>query len=261
VTHFFRLDRLFCWLCLACSCQHLIVFLLCYCVCAPAQMGRTMALGTSIGSFAASLPRDKTHGTPGTYNHYNSMDTQVLGQVLLSVMDPGVTLTQYLEEKIWSQVGFEADVHWLLDGDVDTGTELAFGTLNARTRDFARFGWLFLNDGRSPATGEQILPAAWVKASVTPDAPYLMPGAPESLHDTPFGYGYQWWIPEPNGRNDPGEFFALGIYGQTIYVNPQQRIVVARNSAWAGFNDDNDIPSAQEFIELARAIAAQYGSM
>ena len=72
-------------------------------------------------------------------------------------------------------MGAEADAHWMLDNEHDQ-TELAFGTLNARTRDYARFGWLYLNEGRSPLDGAQLVPESWVRASVTPDGPHVQPG-------------------------------------------------------------------------------------
>lgn len=62
------------------------------------------------------------------------MDTQVLSQILKAVLN-GTTLTQYLQDKLWTQVGMEADAAWLLDADVETGMELGFGTLNAVVRN------------------------------------------------------------------------------------------------------------------------------
>jgi len=42
------------------------------------------------------------------------------------------------------------------------------------------------------------------------------------------GYGYQWWIPE----QPKGDFMALGVYGQYIYVNPKKRVVIVKTSAF-----------------------------
>jgi CubicO group peptidase (beta-lactamase class C family) len=156
----------------------------------------------------------------------------------------------------------EADVAWLLDADEKDGMELAFGSLNARTRDYARFGWLYLNQGRSPLDGAQIVPEAWVRDSTTPDAPHLQPGR-HDLHDYPFGYGYQWWIPEPTksltlaGQVIKKEFMALGIYGQSIYINVDDNVVVARNAAWPNFKD-GAIASFEETVGLSRAIAVHF---
>jgi CubicO group peptidase (beta-lactamase class C family) len=98
------------------------------------RMGRTIALGSSINEFAASL---KSQRKSGEYHHYVSMDTQVLGMVLQQVT--GMTPSAYLEEKIWKKIGMQSDAKWLVD---DYGMELVFGTLNVTLRDFARFGRL-----------------------------------------------------------------------------------------------------------------------
>ena len=180
------------------------------------RMGRTVALGKSLNAFACSL---KTERPPGTYCHYVSMDTQVLGIVLKVVT--GKTPTEYLEEKIWRRIGMEHDARWLVD---DTGMELVFGTLNASLRDYGRFGRLYMNGGNW--NGEQIVSKEWVEESVTMDGPHVQAGK-NDCSDYADGYGYQWWIPqEPDG-----DFFACGIHGQYIYIHPQQKVVIVKTSA------------------------------
>lgn len=229
------------------------------------RMGRTLAFGGSIQAFVKSLKREIE---PGTKNHYISMDTQALGLVLRAAT--GMTLTEYLQEKLWPHVGMEADVRWSLDNEVDQ-MELAFGTLHAVTRDYARFGWLYLNQGKSPLDGKQLIPMAWVKDSVTPDAPHLQPGdhghPPWGLrmyepHDPALGYGYQFWIPgHPDDIKNPsssklgGEYMAIGVYNQFIYVSPEHGVVIAKNSAYPFFNDDDN---EEQSIEAFRAIAAKF---
>jgi len=41
-----------------------------------------------------------------------------------------------------------------------------------------------------------------------------------------FGYGYQWWT-MPNGR-----FAALGIFGQSIMIDPAKKLVVVMSGSW-----------------------------
>ncbi len=53
------------------------------------------------------------------------------------------------------------------------------------------------------------------------------------------------------------EFMALGIYGQSIYVNVDDSVVVARNSAWPNFKD-GAIASFEETVGLSRAIAVHF---
>ena len=113
-------------------------------------------------------------------------------------------------------------------------------------RDFAKIGSLYLHEGFW--NGKQIVPKEWVHSSVTPDAPHIQPG--ES-----FGYGYQWWIPQ----SADGEFMAIGVYNQYIYINPATKTVVVKLSANPHFNDANYIPSSDyASLELFRAIAATF---
>ncbi|MFA5519419.1 MAG: 6-aminohexanoate hydrolase, partial [Spirochaetota bacterium] len=83
----------------------------------------------------------------------------------------------------------------------------------------------------------------------TPDAPHLMPGV-NPYSEWVLGYGYQWWIPE----NSDGEFLAIGIYGQAIYVYPRYNIVIVKTSAYPDYNKDGQAMEL-ESIEVFRAIA------
>jgi CubicO group peptidase (beta-lactamase class C family) len=180
------------------------------------RFGRAFAMGSSLEGFAKSLKRDKT---PGTYCHYVSIDTQVLGLLLIKLT--GKTLTAYLDEKLWQPLGMEGKCEFLVD---KKGVELALGGLNMTLRDYAKLGQLYLHKGNF--NGKQIVSEEWVKMAITPDAPHLMPGPnPNSSHT--YGYGFQWWIPEV----DEGDFFAAGIYNQYIYVQPKLNLVIVALSA------------------------------
>jgi CubicO group peptidase (beta-lactamase class C family) len=195
----------------------------------------------SINEFVAGLPSERK---PGTFNQYVSADTQVLSMVLNGATKK--SLTEYMQSKLWSHLGVEYSAKWLTD---PTGTEMAFGGLNATLRDYARFGLLYLNQGRN-FQGKQLVPVSWIKASVTPDAPHLMPGRNNPGSNWPMGYGYQWWIPE----NPQGDFTAIGIYGQFIYVHPGHNVVIAKSSAYVDYNNSGD-EMEFESMEAFRAIA------
>ncbi|MBW1849354.1 MAG: serine hydrolase [Deltaproteobacteria bacterium] len=198
----------------------------------------------SLNEFVGNLQNEQK---PGTFNKYVSADTQVLGMVLAGATKK--SLTDYMQEKLWSRLGAEYDAEWLTD---PTGTEMAFGGLNATLRDYARFGLLYLNRGIN-FKGEQLVSARWVKASVTPDAPHLMPGKDNPNSSWPMGYGYQWWIPE----NPEGDFTAIGIYGQFIYVHPKYNVVIAKTSAYVDYNntgDEMEFESMEAFRAIARGL-------
>ncbi len=195
----------------------------------------------SVFEFTAHL---KSERPQGTVNQYVSADTQVLAMVLEGAT--GVPIQKYFQDRLWSKLGAEADAYWLTDS---TGEVVAAGGLNAVLRDFARFGLVYMNDGRN-YRGEQIVPTRWVHDSVTPDAPHLMPGRPMSGGKVPYGYGYQWWIPaEPQG-----DFVGVGIYGQFIYVNPVKRVVIVKTSAYANYNVDG-AAMKDETIHMFQSLA------
>ncbi|HRG80020.1 MAG TPA: serine hydrolase, partial [Cyclobacteriaceae bacterium] len=129
-------------------------------------MGRYFALGMPMADFAKRLKRARE---PGTYNLYVSIDTQVLGMILTKAT--GRSITDYMNEKLWSQIGAESEAYWIID---KSGMEFAIGGLNATARDYAKIGQLFLDSGRWQ--GKQVVPEEWVIASVTPDAPHVKPG-------------------------------------------------------------------------------------
>jgi CubicO group peptidase (beta-lactamase class C family) len=206
------------------------------------RLWRSLALGATMDDVVAARDRDRP---PGTRNHITGIDTQVLAMVLREAT--GRTLTAYMEEKLWSRIGVEADADWLVDG---SGMELAFCGLNALLRDYARFGLLYLNDGKN-FRAQQIIPTHWIRASVTPDRPRRMPDAGHPASSHPHGYGYHWWLPEPAD----GHYCAIGEYGQFIYIHPRCRVVVVKISADTNrYQPGND--GTHESLAAFRAIAA-----
>ena len=200
------------------------------------RWGRDFSLGNSQDAFAATLKNDIE---PGTVNHYVSINTHVLGMVLTQAT--GRSITDYMQEKLYKPMGMEHNGLWIIDGQ---GMEMALGGLNLTLRDFAKLGSLYLHDGTF--NGQEIVPASWVADSRTMDQPHLLPG-------NDFGYGYQWWMV----GGDSGEFMAMGVYGQYIYINPETNTVIVKNSANPFYNDTSYIPSS-DFAHLAlfRALSA-----
>ena len=208
------------------------------------RFGRIFALGGSLNEFAATLTRENA---PGTFNRYNSTDTQVLGMMLTEAT--GRSITDYMTEKLWHPMGAESEAWWLLDSE---DMEMAFGGLNATARDYAKIGELYRLGGR--LNGQQIVPEAWATSSVRPDAPHLLPGKDNPASDYEIGYGYQWWVPE----GDEGEFSAIGVYNQFVFVNPTRGTVIVKLSANSDYGVTSDESSYRELetIELFRAINA-----
>lgn len=202
---------------------------------------RSFAFGDSQDEFAATLKRERA---PGTYNHYVSINTHVLGMILVKAT--GKSLTDYLQEKIWQKIGMEYNAYWIADNE---GMEMALGGLNATLRDYAKIGKLFMQNGNWE--GQQIVPADWVKASITPDAPHLQPDSKDSA-DQGLGYGYQWWVTD----GEEGEFMAIGVFHQLIYMNPTTQTIIVKNSANPVYLDFGNVYSNELVtLELFREIA------
>jgi CubicO group peptidase (beta-lactamase class C family) len=184
----------------------------------------------------------------GTRFRYASSDSQVLGLVLTNAVQQ--PLAEYLSDKIWRPMGAEANATWLLD---KAGYETGYCCINARLRDFARFGMLLANYGA--IDGKQIIPAEWVEAATTPSAPYLKVGVATPNN----GYGYQTWIlgskgGRPRAGGDPVRFAALGVHGQAIFIDPARKLVVVHTAVWA---DGNDRAERGAQFKLLEAIYAK----
>ena len=202
------------------------------------RMGRLMALGGSFDDFARSLVKEREQGT---FMHYVSIDTHVLGMVLRAAT--GEPIVDYFKTQLWDKIQPEASTYYITD---DTGEPMVLGGLTMRSRDYLKIGKLFRDGGRW--NGEQVIPESWVQQSVTPDAPHLMPGKRDTA-DSKLGYGYQWWLPE----NADQEFMALGIYDQFIYIDQKSNVVIVKNSANINFTD-NDYESTDESIAFFRSV-------
>ncbi len=151
----------------------------------------------------------KIEATPGSSFKYSSGDSQVLGMVLEAALKE-TTISEYLEEKIWQPLGMEYDATWSLDREKN-GVEKTFCCLNARARDFAKLGRLYLNKGNW--NGKQIVSKQWVEKSTKID----------STDGNVAYYQHQWWLNEKDNS-----FEAVGILGQRIYVNPEKNVVIVR---------------------------------
>lgn len=172
-----------------------------------------------------SIKKMKLKLEPGTQFEYVSGNSQLLGLVLERALKDR-TISSYLEEKIWKPLEMEYDASWSLDRKKD-GLEKTFCCLNARARDYAKIGRLYLNEGNWD--GHQIVSKEWVKRSTMVD----------TTNGSVWYYQYQWWLPTTTG-----DFIAEGILGQYIYVNPEKKLIIIRLGKNEGKADWTDILSA-----------------
>ncbi len=191
----------------------------------------------------------KIEEAPGLSYEYQSINTQILAIVLERAT--GRQLHSYFEEKIWQPLGMEYDATWNVDSKKNQIPK-GFCCLNARARDFAKLGRLYLKNGNWE--GNQIISQEWIDLSIKPN---FKNGC----------YQYQWYSEESSLRDENGKiayfpdsaaavskiensyqeaiasaknegqyyvnecgpaFMAIGILGQYIYVDPEQGLVMVR---------------------------------
>jgi CubicO group peptidase (beta-lactamase class C family) len=190
----------------------------------------------SILGLMRMLPRA---GEPGTIWNYNTGETQVVGELIHAAVKRPVA--QYLSESIWSKFGMESDATWWLESP--NGQEIGGSGLSATLRDYGRFGLFFLNGG---VVGEKsILPEGWIAEA----------GSPKTISGKKVDYGYMWWIPDSSANPvHAGAFLAEGIFGQYIYLNPAEKVVVVVWSARPKPTGSDTINDEDFFAAVVKAL-------
>lgn len=144
---------------------------------------------------------------PGERFNYSTGETDLAGVVLRAAI--GNNLSTYLTTKIWENM-MESPAWWATHGY--GGGERGGCCIYATLRDYGRLGLFAMNDGVLP-DGTRVVPEGWIAESTAP--------SPASN-----GYGYFWWL------QGDDVFKAVGIYGQSIYINPADDLVIVGLSAW-----------------------------
>lgn len=166
----------------------------------------------AIVSYMNALPRA---GAPGSIWNYSTGESFLIGALLEGATNK--PLATYLSETLWSRLGMEQDATWWLEAPGGMG--LAGGGLGATLRDYGRFGLFVQQDG--VLDGQRIVPEGWFREA----------GSAHVIGGKSVDYGYFWW-PIPAG--DPihqGAFEAVGIFGQHLYINPNEKLVIVVLSA------------------------------
>ncbi len=150
---------------------------------------------------------------PGTRWDYSSGDSMLLSTILERAQ--GLTAFQYARQHLLNPIGAQG-INWYPD---PAGHTVGGWGVEATLRDYARFGYLFLKQGRWD--GQQIIPQQWVHESTRPARPSV-----------PW-YGYQWWLADSIQRAGgpqvpPDLFLAWGIYTQQLYIIPSHDLVIVR---------------------------------
>lgn len=185
-------------------------------------------------------------GEHGQAFGYKTINTDVLGWLISRVT--GQSLTEVLSTRIWSRLGMEQDAYFTVDS---IGTPFAGGGLNAGLRDLARFGQLMLEQGR--VNGEQLVPGRVIdriRAGGSKDA--FAAGGYAALPG--WSYRSMWWIT----HNEHGAYMGRGVHGQSLYIDPTARMVIARFASHpVAANAQNDPTTLPAYHAVAKHLRAE----
>jgi CubicO group peptidase (beta-lactamase class C family) len=166
-------------------------------------------LGHEPGAILTLMGELAYHSAPGARWNYSTGETHIAGALVRAAT--GKWVADYLSEKLWMPLGMESDATWWLESE--SGLEVGGSGLSATLRDYTRFGQFLLKQGI--VDGQQVVPDGFVKRA----------GTRTVIAGKTVNYGYGLWPLHGN------TYAAIGIFGQYIFVDPDQKLVVTIWSA------------------------------
>ncbi len=163
---------------------------------------------------------------PGEVFNYSTGSSHLISAILTQAT--GMTEEEYVKRNIFEPIGIH-DYAWWADAQ-----GITFGGLGIwmTARDAARFGQLYLNEGK---WGEQqVVPAQWVRTSTSKQGPNE-------------DYGYNWWVDVPHEQQKYSMYNAAGYGGQYIFVVPKFQIVAVVTSR--GVEDSSVVTAFKELLD------------
>lgn len=170
-------------------------------------------------------------GPHGDVFHYQSILSDAVGICLERAS--GHSFIDWFGERIWQPLGAEQDLVSIVDA---SGIAVFEGGFNCCLRDFGRFAAMICAGGTASTRAtdgqtnvQQLVPASWIEACRFPDADVLDGFARGEYGEVMPRQGYHnnWWIRDPAR----GVIMALGIHGQTLFIDPAREFVVAKFSS------------------------------
>lgn len=169
----------------------------------------------------------------GTAYAYWDEAQMMFGRTLTRILQK--PMYEFLKERITDKIGM-GDWSWYPEKDLN-GIPINNGCTNVflNAKQFARWGWLFLNEGSWE--GQQIISKSWVKMATSVQVPVSLPMGETDRKETigPGCYGFNWWV---NGTLSDGTmklpgapegvYFASGLNNNKCMIIPQWNMVIVR---------------------------------
>ena len=149
---------------------------------------------------------------PGQKFVYNSGIAVLLSHILHEATN--MHIDEYADKFLFEPLGIDS-FYWK---KTPTGLVDAESGLYLSARDFAKFGNLYLNDGKWGKN--QIISPEWIKSTMSPDT---------SIEGGKRRYGYQWWLVPYTGGSNKWIYSGSGYGGQYLLVVPEYDLTIVFN--------------------------------
>jgi CubicO group peptidase (beta-lactamase class C family) len=150
---------------------------------------------------------------PGKHFNYQSGNSQLIGILLAKATK--MTLSQYMETRLWKPIGASASAYWSMDQE--NGIEKSFCCFYATARDYALLGRLLLNKGKWG--DKQLISSKFMDELIATPPLKMDEGTPNQR------YGLHTWTYLNNGN--PVHYFR-GFRGQYILTIPKDNLIIVR---------------------------------
>ncbi|MBB6112649.1 hypothetical protein SAMN05421821_12038 [Mucilaginibacter lappiensis] len=177
---------------------------------------------------------------------YVSANTDLLGWAIECAT--GRSFNTLLSDLIWKPMGAENEAYITVDKD---GAPRCTGGLCTTARDFARIGQLIINGGMHNST--EIIPPSLINDIVSNgDGDAWASGqwgkafAPISKN---MSYRNGWYMI----NDEPQMMFAMGIYGQNLFIDRANDMVIAKFSSWKEPIDYIALPLTHQLVKIVRS--------
>jgi CubicO group peptidase (beta-lactamase class C family) len=206
--------------------------------------------GEGRADMAAFIANHQRRDPPGTTFEYSTGETTLLMAVVQAALTPKLG-RDFAWSALFDPLGLRSAV-WERD---QTGTLVGGAYLYATPRDFARLGYLFLNDGCWQ--GQRLLPEGWVRDATAVSEAYRHKVVDRSWGDI---QGREWWLNQPVAEalqpvpwpDVPQDAYAAeGHWNQLVLVVPSKDLVVVRT----GDDRDERALDYNRFFKLAIEVA------
>ncbi|MFX1512758.1 MAG: serine hydrolase domain-containing protein [Promethearchaeota archaeon] len=162
---------------------------------------------------------------PGVKFNYNSGVSHVLSAIIQQTTE--CSTLNFAQKYLFTPLGI-SNVHWTRD---QQGVYFGGGGLSLTSRDMAKLGYLYLNNGTWG--NKSLISKEWVNKSTT--------GHISTQFNS--NYGYQWWV-----LNSRGIYFASGIKGQNVIVFPKENVIVVFTADLQGVGFDLEYQLLQDYV-------------